>query len=163
MLSLILTTLLISHVFSIRSIYTISLYLACGEYTTQCLQAGAACTLSCSFWHLDIKYVYVVSVDGNGHASSITQTEYQYEQPGCRGSSYLSFTTKCVWWVPLIRRYSVSLHAEGSDNYDDYDLTYKSVSMDVKDKDVFSRMGFTCNTSIKNKSYNLKYSIYWQS
>ena len=65
--------------------------------------------------------------------------------------------------MPLIRRYSVSLRAEGSDNYDDYDLTYKSVSMDVKDKDVFSRMGFTCNTSIKNKSYNLKYSIYWES
>lgn len=50
------------------------------------------------------------------------------------------------------------MHAEGTDGYDDYDLTYKSVSMDIKDKDVFTKMGFHCNQSIKNKSYDLKYA-----
>ena len=28
--------------------------------------------------------------------------------------------------------------------------------MDIKDKDVFTKMGFHCNQSIRNKSYNLK-------
>lgn len=50
------------------------------------------------------------------------------------------------------------MHAGGTDGYDDYDLTYKSVSMDIKDKDVFTKMGFHCNQSIRNKSYDLRYT-----
>ena len=54
-------------------------------------------------------------------------------------------------------RYSASVITKQS-SYEDYNLKYKSVTMTVTDKDLFSSLGFSCDKSVKkNKSYNVQY------
>ena len=107
-------------------LFSLSVSISCGEYTTTCRSAGP----------IYVQYSYVISVNSNGVAKKIVQFERQYTDSSCKKGHYLTFQTT---YSPIP---STSLE-EG------YDLTYKSVTLTVEDLSIFTSLGFSCSNKVK--------------